>query len=73
MRDEKDPAIEHDANASFEIAALLARGYTRYRRRRAWSRAQLSAFLVNKPLDDVTPRRKVKGRGDKASQEESRE
>ena len=47
---------KHDTscNAALEIAALLARGYTRYRRRRAGSRAQLSAFPANKPLDDVT-------------------
>ena len=71
MRYEKDPAIEHDANASFEIAALLARGYVRHRRRRASRHVRVSSPLADKPLDDVPPRRKVKGRGNKASQEES--
>ncbi len=56
-----------------EIATLLALGYFRYRRRLATARAQKEAPAAEKALDDVTPRRKVKGRGDKASQEESRE
>ena len=58
-------------NAATEIASLLARGYIRHRRRQAGARAVVSASLVNKPLDDVPPRRKVKGRGYGASQEEN--
>ena len=56
-----------------EIATLLALGYLRHRKRLARDTARESAAAAEKPLDDVTPRRKVKGRGDKASLEESRE
>jgi len=57
-------------NAASEIAGLLARGYMRHRRARARSGSQVSAPPRDKPLDDVPPRRKVRGRGDGASQQE---
>jgi len=53
-----------------EIASLLARGYRRHRRRLALGAAHLSAAHANKPLDEVTPARKVKGRGKGALHEE---
>ena len=58
-------------NAAIEIASLLARGYVRHRRGRASRHVRVSSPFANKPLDDVPPRRKVKGRGDGATDEES--
>ena len=70
MHDTRSRDADNDGNASIEIAALLARGYIRHRRLRAGRRTQVSAPPRNKPLDDVPPRRKVRGRGDGASQQE---
>ena len=71
MHDTRGPTAENDANACLEIASLLARGYIRHRRRQAGRQVRFSFPPANKPLDDVPPRRKVKGRGDGASHEES--